>query len=88
MAEKVEIVVNGRRLRVSEGMMLAAALMDADVGAFRSSVTGSPRAPICGMGSCFECRVTVNGRPHQRSCLIPCSDGLVVETGRSGGGAG
>jgi sarcosine oxidase subunit alpha len=81
MPERVEIVVDGRRLRVSAGMTLAAALMDAGVGAFRISVTGMPRAPICGMGSCFECRVTVNGRPHQRSCLIPCSEGMVVETG-------
>jgi sarcosine oxidase subunit alpha len=66
---------------VTEGMTLAAALVDAGVTAFRVSVSGAPRAPICGMGSCFECRVTVNGRPHQRSCLIPCSEGMVVDTG-------
>jgi sarcosine oxidase subunit alpha len=85
MAESVEIVVDGERLRVSEGMTLASALMDAGVTAFRVSVGGAPRAPICGMGSCFECRVTVNGRPHQRSCLIPCTEGMIVETanGRS-----
>lgn len=85
MAEIVEIVVDGERLRVSEGMTLASALVDAGVVAFRSSVSGAPRAPICGMGSCFECRVTVNGRPHQRSCLIPCTEGMIVETesGRS-----
>lgn len=85
MAEIVEIVVDGERLRVSEGMTLASALVDAGVTAFRSSVNGAPRAPICGMGSCFECRVTVNGRPHQRSCLIPCTEGMIVETasGRS-----
>ena len=58
-----------------------AALIDAGVTAFRVSVSGAPRAPICGMGSCFECRVTVDGRPHQRSCLIPCRDGMIVETG-------
>ena len=79
--EAVEIVVDGERIRVSEGMTLAAALFDAGVVAFRVSVSGTPRAPICGMGSCFECRVTVDGRPHQRSCLIPCRDGMVVETG-------
>lgn len=82
MPELVEIVVDGQRLRVSEGVTLAAALLDAGVGAFRISVSGMPRAPICGMGSCFECRVTVNGRPHQRSCLVPCTDGMVVETGK------
>jgi predicted molibdopterin-dependent oxidoreductase YjgC len=85
MQERVEIVVDGERLRVSEGMTLAAALMDAGVSAFRVSVSGAPRAPICGMGSCFECRVTVDGRPHQRSCLIPCREGMVVETGSGKG---
>ncbi len=80
MPESVEIVVDGERLRVSEGMTLASALVDAGVVAFRVSVSGTPRAPICGMGSCFECRVTVNGRPHQRSCLIPCTEGMIVET--------
>ncbi len=88
MPETVEIVVDGRRLRVSAGMTLAAALMDSGVSAFRISVSGMPRAPICGMGSCFECRVTVNGRPHQRSCLIPCTDGMVVETGEGREGEG
>ncbi|HEY9426140.1 MAG TPA: (2Fe-2S)-binding protein [Gemmatimonadaceae bacterium] len=85
--ESVEIVVDGERLRVTEGMTLAAALTDAGVTAFRVSVSGAPRAPICGMGSCFECRVTVNGKPHQRSCLIPCVDGMVVETGNGNGSA-
>lgn len=77
----VEIVVDGRSIVVAAGTMLAAALMNADVHGFRTSVAGRPRAPICGMGSCFECRVTVNGTPHQRSCLIPCEDGMIVETG-------
>ena len=85
--ESVEIVVDGERLRVTEGMTLAAALTDAGVTAFRVSVSGAPRAPICGMGSCFECRVTVNGKPQQRSCLIPCVDGMVVETGNGNGSA-
>lgn len=77
----VEIVVDGRPIAVTEGTVLAAALINAGVDAFRTSVTGQPRAPICGMGSCFECRVTVNGTPHQRSCLVSCEGGMVVETG-------
>lgn len=77
----MEIVVDGRPMSVSDGMSLAAALFSAGITAFRVSTTGMPRAPICGMGSCFECRVTVNGQPHQRSCLLPCAAGMVVETG-------
>ncbi|MBS1787768.1 MAG: FAD-dependent oxidoreductase [Acidobacteria bacterium] len=48
--------------------------------AFRRSVTGEARAPLCGMGICFECRVTINGQPHSRSCQIPAANGQNVVT--------
>jgi len=80
MAARVEITVDGRRVSVVEGTTLAAALFDLDVERMRTSVTGEPRSAVCGMGACHECRVTVNGVAHQRSCLIPCADGLFVET--------
>jgi hypothetical protein len=48
--------------------------------AFRRSVTGEARAPLCGMGICFECRVTINGQAHSRSCQIPVADGQNVIT--------
>ena len=83
MSTLVQIVVNGERHEVPEGMPLAAALLRIGITAFRSSMQGQPRAPLCGMGTCFECRVTVAGRAHQRSCLIPCAAGLVVETRRT-----
>ena len=82
MAALVEITVDGERHQVPEGTPLAAALLRLGVTAFRMSVQGEPRAPVCGMGSCFECRVTVDDRPHQRSCVIPCTAGLVVRTRR------
>ncbi len=80
MSALVGIVVDGERHQVPEGMPVAVALLRLGVTAFRVSVGGAPRAPLCGMGTCFECRVTVNGRIHQRSCLIPCSAGMIVET--------
>lgn len=82
MTALVEIVVDGERHQVPEGMPLAAALLRLGITTFRISVQGEHRAPVCGMGTCFECRVTVAGRQHQRSCLIPCAAGLIVETGR------
>ena len=47
---------------------------------FRRSVTGQPRGPLCGMGICFECRVTVGGRQHVRSCQTACASGMEVQT--------
>ena len=81
MAALVEIVVNGERHQVPEGIPLAAALLRLGVTVFRVSVQGESRAPVCSMGTCFECRVTIAGRPHQRACLVPCVAGLIVETG-------
>ena len=52
----------------------------AGVQGFRRSVSGEPRGPLCGMGICFECRVTINGREHCRSCQIPCEPGMEVRT--------
>jgi len=32
------------------------------------------------MGICYECRVTINGEPHARSCQILCRPGMQVVT--------
>ena len=76
----VSIVADGRAIEVPAGVSVAAALLGAGVVAFRHSVTGEPRGPLCGMGICYECRVTVNGVAHRRACLVTVSDGLRVTT--------
>jgi sarcosine oxidase subunit alpha len=77
---QAEIVVDGRRVRVAAGCTVAAALFNLGVSAFRESVSGESRGPVCGMGVCFECRVTIDSRPHQRACLIPVADGMHIRT--------
>jgi len=47
---------------------------------FRRSVSGELRGPLCGMGICMECRVTLNGHPHERSCQTLCAPGMEVVT--------
>ena len=76
----VSIIADGRALEVPAGVSVAAALLGAGIVAFRHSVTGEPRGPLCGMGICYECRVTVNGVAHRRACLVTVSDGLRVTT--------
>jgi hypothetical protein len=80
MPEPVTLSVNGRSVTVPAGVMVSAAVALAGFTVFRRSVEGEPRAPICGMGICFECCVTIGGRPHQRSCQIPCAPGMEVWT--------
>jgi len=45
-----------------------------------SAGRGEARGPLCGMGLCFECRVSINGQPHCRSCLTLCEPGMEVRT--------
>lgn len=76
----VALEIDGREVRVPAGISVAAALLNSGIVAFRRSVGGEPRAPLCGMGSCHECRVTIDGRPQRRSCLEPVRDGMRVDT--------
>jgi aerobic-type carbon monoxide dehydrogenase small subunit (CoxS/CutS family) len=76
----VKLTVNGKPVSVVDGAMVSAAVALAGAALFRRSVTGEPRGPLCGMGICFECRVTINGRAHCRSCQIPCAPGMEVRT--------
>ena len=45
----------------------------------RSAATA--RGPLCAMGTCFECRVRVDGVPHVRACLTPVREGMRVALG-------
>ena len=74
------VTVNGRPVEVADGAMVSAAVAIAGAPFFRRSVTGEPRAPLCGMGICFECRVMVNGRLHVRGCQTPCEPGMEIRT--------
>jgi len=83
MSEMVGVKVNGVPVRVPARATVAAAIFMLGEVAFRCSVGGEPRGPLCGMGICFECRVTIDGCPHVRSCQILCRPGMEIETGRS-----
>ncbi len=75
-----KVWVNGRETNVERGTTVAVAVMLATETGFRTSVTGQPRGPLCGMGICYECRVTIDGMAHARSCQIVCEDGMRVVT--------
>lgn len=77
----VTVTVNGRAVTLPQGSTAAAAFLNAGVPC-RISESGEPRAPLCGMGICFECRATVDGVSHRRTCQIVCRPGMTVETQR------
>ena len=80
MPDRITLRVNHITVAVPEGCTVAAAVLGADVPSFRRSVTGEARGPLCGMGICFECRVTINGVAHIRSCQTFCENGMDVRT--------
>ena len=83
MNEQIELVIDGERLAVSQGITVAAALLNSGVTAHRSSVSSAPRGPVCGMGICYECRVTIDGVLHQRACMRVVAPGMHVDTARA-----
>ena len=80
MSDSFFITVNRQPIRVSAGTSVAAAIFMASEPC-RFSASGQARGPLCGMGICMECRATVNGAQHQRTCQLLCTDGMQVVTG-------
>lgn len=80
MSDTVRIVADDRPVSVAAGTSVAAALLGLGISAFRRSVDGTPRGPLCGMGICHECRVTIDGVAHRRACLVPVTEGMHVST--------
>jgi predicted molibdopterin-dependent oxidoreductase YjgC len=77
----VTLEVDGNPIRAREGDTVAAAMLAAGLDHCRTTpVTGSPRAPYCLMGECFDCLVTIDGVGSRQACLIPVRDGMAVET--------
>ncbi|MBX9625534.1 MAG: (2Fe-2S)-binding protein [Gemmataceae bacterium] len=83
----IEIVVDGNPAKAHEGESVAAALLAAGRRTLRTTDRrGEPRGLYCGIGVCFDCVMTVDGRPGVRTCQTPVRDGMRVET-QAGTGA-
>lgn len=80
-AALVHFTWNGEAMTAGANETLAAALLANGVTVFgHAATTGRARGPYCMMGSCFECRVSIDGIENQQSCMTPIRDGLVAET--------
>ena len=76
----VNVIVNGSPFRAPSGCTAAAALLLADAIPTRTTpVSGTPRAPYCMMGVCFECLVEIDGAPNQQGCLVPVAEGMRID---------
>ncbi|MBL8239817.1 MAG: (2Fe-2S)-binding protein [Bryobacterales bacterium] len=62
---------NGREIEATERTTVAAAVLGAG-----ARIAG----PLCAMGVCMGCRMTIDGRAHQLACQTLCREGMEVET--------
>ena len=77
----MKVTIDGRSLDVAAGTLVAAAVEIAAPGrGARVSPGGARRQPLCGMGVCGECRVTVDGRAHRLGCQTSCVPGMEIRT--------
>jgi sarcosine oxidase subunit alpha len=78
---KMTLWVDGKACEGFGGETVHAVLLAAGIRALRvDRKTGEPRGIFCGMGICYECRVTINGIPDQLACMTLASDGMQIET--------
>jgi NADPH-dependent 2,4-dienoyl-CoA reductase/sulfur reductase-like enzyme len=70
----------GREIPAREGQSLAAALTAAGVLDLRDTRRGPEgRGLYCGMGSCQDCVMVVDGLPNRRACMTTVAPGMVVQ---------
>jgi sarcosine oxidase subunit alpha len=75
------VTVDGKEIHARIGDTVAAAMLAAGIGPFRTTpVSGAARAPYCMMGVCFDCLVTIDSVGSRQACLVPVREGMAIET--------
>lgn len=75
----MKFLFNGREISAEPGLTIGAALLSAGIRELRTTrFEEKARGIFCGIGSCFDCVVTVDGVPNRRACITPVIDGMVV----------
>jgi hypothetical protein len=76
--EPFTISFEGEPVTAWSGESVGAALIAGGHLVLRYAEDGSPRGLLCGVGTCWECRCVVNGRPNTRACMVEASPGMAV----------
>ena len=77
--EMVTVTFEGEPVSVPAGISVAAAVLSLGVGHTRTSaISGTPRAPYCQMGICFECLMEIDGIPNRQACMITVAEGMRI----------
>ena len=79
--EQVHFFVDGEQCLAYAGDSIAVALYRSGKRAWRRSRAGDARGLLCGMGTCYDCLLTVEGVPDLRACQVLVREGMEVRTG-------
>jgi predicted molibdopterin-dependent oxidoreductase YjgC len=82
--QAVTFQVDGESQPAYLGDTIAVALYRAGRRAWRQTQAGDWRGLLCGMGTCYDCLLTVDGVPGLRACQVLVREGMRVETNRQG----
>lgn len=75
----VEVLVEGAPVLVPKGASAATAVLLAGLPAIRETpVAGTPRAPLCLMGVCFDCLAEIDGVPNRQACMVTVAPGMRI----------
>jgi predicted molibdopterin-dependent oxidoreductase YjgC len=75
------VEVDGEALPAHAGETVLGVLWGAGIRTLRrTALKGEPRGFLCGMGTCFDCLVTVDDRLNVRACLEPARPGMRIAT--------
>ncbi|WP_421725017.1 FAD-dependent oxidoreductase [Bauldia sp.] len=83
---RVSFTFDGAPIEAYAGETIASALAASGIAAIRTHEIAGPdglpqsRGLYCGMGACYDCVVTVDGRAGQRACLTHVAGGEVVRS--------
>jgi predicted molibdopterin-dependent oxidoreductase YjgC len=82
----VNVTINGQPVQVPAGETVAAAVLSQGLRYTRTTpLSGTPRAPFCLMGVCFECLMVIDGKANQRACMVSVKEGMCIESQRGVG---
>jgi D-hydroxyproline dehydrogenase subunit gamma len=80
----VQIRLDGVTVAVPDTLSVAAAVLKVHGWqGYRRHHDGSSRAPLCLMGVCQDCLITIDGKPNRQGCLVSVNEGMNIE--RQGG---
>lgn len=77
--QQIQIWIDELPVQARVGDTVAAAVLMAGLNATRSTpVSGSPRAPYCLMGVCFDCLMEIDGIANRQACMVTVREGMRI----------